>query len=159
MSCSKNQHNISSKSSNSSTNVKNYSSVHTQTSSVPTNSIEDDFDDFDPRGTSTTSKYCATIFCISADDFILLCYIYVYTDGALSRKSILVQIFVDYISGSYNPPSILSLEVNISSSLFFQMCCYCIGSKVTVPSLSWNLDGFKFFYMLKNYGCILKQLV
>ncbi|KAF7830494.1 clathrin interactor EPSIN 1 [Senna tora] len=56
-SVSKSQNSKSSKVSNSSTNVKdydNYNSVHSQTSSLPENNIEDDFDDFDPRGTSTT---------------------------------------------------------------------------------------------------------
>ena len=34
-----------------------YSSAATQSSSAPSNNYEDDFDDFDPRGTSSTSKY------------------------------------------------------------------------------------------------------
>lgn len=33
-----------------------YSSDPAQSSSLPSNNAEDDFDDFDPRGTSTTSK-------------------------------------------------------------------------------------------------------
>lgn len=50
--CSKSQENKSSRVSKSSAN----SSVPTQSSSVPANNTDDDFDDFDPRGTSTSSS-------------------------------------------------------------------------------------------------------
>ena len=34
-----------------------YSSIPSQSSSIPSNKYDDDFDDFDPRGTSSNSKY------------------------------------------------------------------------------------------------------
>ena len=55
LSCRRGQDDISSsesKSSNKSNEADTYSSIHTQSAS-----IADDDDDFDPRGTSTTSKY------------------------------------------------------------------------------------------------------
>lgn len=51
--CSKSKEKTSSRASKSSVNA---SSVPSQSSSVTANNTEDDFDDFDPRGTST-SKY------------------------------------------------------------------------------------------------------
>lgn len=58
MPCSKSQEKTSSRVSKSSANA---SSVPSQSSSVPANNTEDDFDDFDPRGTST-SKYSEQSF-------------------------------------------------------------------------------------------------
>lgn len=57
LSCRKGQDDISStvsKSSNKSNEADAYSSIHSQCAGIPD---EDDDDDFDPRGTSTTSKY------------------------------------------------------------------------------------------------------
>ena len=34
-----------------------YGSIPSQSSSAPSNNNEDEFDDFDPRGTSNTSMY------------------------------------------------------------------------------------------------------
>ena len=34
-----------------------YSTVPSQSSTAPSNDIDDDFDDFDPRGTSNASKF------------------------------------------------------------------------------------------------------
>jgi len=59
LSCSKSQENKSSGLSKSSTNANNYGSVSSQSSSVPANSTEDDMDDFDPRGTSTSKSNIA----------------------------------------------------------------------------------------------------
>ncbi|KAI4316563.1 hypothetical protein L6164_024535 [Bauhinia variegata] len=53
-SVSKNQDAMSSRVSKSSNDHDNYSSIPSQSSTVPSNSNEDGFDDFDPRGTSTT---------------------------------------------------------------------------------------------------------
>lgn len=60
MSSRKDQDNMSStasKSSSKSNDFDKYGSIPTQSSSVPSNYYEDDFDDFDPRGTSSSSKY------------------------------------------------------------------------------------------------------
>ena len=59
MSCSKDQDNISSTASKSSTKLNasdKYSSI------APSNNYEDDLDDFDPRGTSNASKYLKCCF-------------------------------------------------------------------------------------------------
>lgn len=69
LSCSKSQENKSSRVSKSSTNANNYGSVPSQSSSVPANSTEDDMDDFDPRGTSTSKSNIAVAD--SIDLFIL----------------------------------------------------------------------------------------
>lgn len=55
----KDQNSISSNGSQPATNSNysdKYSSTPAQSSTLPSNNSEDDFDDFDPRGTSTTSK-------------------------------------------------------------------------------------------------------
>lgn len=58
--CSKDQDNMSSNASKSaikSNDSDKYSSIPSQSSSIPPNKYDDDFDDFDPRGTSSNSKY------------------------------------------------------------------------------------------------------
>lgn len=60
LSCSNAQDKISSKASKSSTKSNvfdKYGSIPSQTSRAPSNNDEDEFDDFDPRGTSNTSMY------------------------------------------------------------------------------------------------------
>lgn len=68
--CSKSQDKMSSRVSKSSTNAN--SSVPSQSSGVPVNSTEDDFDDFDPRGTSTSKYSEQTVSNIAVADFIHL---------------------------------------------------------------------------------------
>lgn len=46
-----------------------------QNSSAPPNNYEDDFDDFDPRGTSTTSKY-SEIYC-KTYSFLLMSILFI----------------------------------------------------------------------------------
>lgn len=60
LSCSNAQDKISSKASKSSTKSNafdKYGSIPSQSSRAPSNNDEDEFDDFDPRGTSNTSMY------------------------------------------------------------------------------------------------------
>lgn len=42
-----------------------YASIPTQSSSAPMNNYDDEFDDFDPRGTSSASKYWAMDVCLN----------------------------------------------------------------------------------------------
>lgn len=70
LSCSKSQENKSSRVSKSSTNANNYGSVPSQSSSVPANNTEDEMDDFDPRGTSTSKYSENTVSNIVVADFI-----------------------------------------------------------------------------------------
>lgn len=45
------------------TNNDKYSSAHSQSSSIAVNNDDGDFDDFDPRGTSTASEYSELMSC------------------------------------------------------------------------------------------------
>lgn len=53
ISCSKDGDNMSSNASTKLYGSDKYSSIRSQSSSVPSNNYEDEFDDFDPRGTAS----------------------------------------------------------------------------------------------------------